>query len=128
MVRHAAQQQVQGKDGGQEAHGGEYGKSPNVMLTRCHEFISLPLWNARDYVFITQTVSTQVDSECNGARKAASAHPAAVRAEMLPYAVPNHLPAAPSPKQQPALQPVAYRADYGSQSVQENLRAGISES
>jgi dihydroxy-acid dehydratase len=59
------------------------------------------------------------------ARNAASAHPAAVRAELRPYAVAHHLPAAPPPKQQPALQPVANTARHGSQHTKYNLKEGM---
>ena len=66
------------------------------------------------------------NSEYDDARGAASAHPAAVRAEVLPYAVAHHLPAAPPPKQQPALQPAAYPAHHGSRCEQRDLRARVS--
>jgi hypothetical protein len=66
------------------------------------------------------------DREYDDARSAASAHPAAVRAELRPYAVAHHLPAAPPPKQQPALQPAAYPAHHGSTCEQRDLRARVS--
>ncbi len=66
------------------------------------------------------------DREYDDARSAAGAHPAAVRAEVRPYAVAHHLPAAPPPKQQPALQPAAYPAHHGSTCEQRDLRARVS--
>jgi hypothetical protein len=93
---------------------------------RCLKFIFSPIRNAGDSGFRMYIIGMKEDSEYDDARGAASAHPAAVRAEVRPYAVAHHLPAAPPPKQQPALQTVAYPAHHGSRCEQRDLRARVS--
>jgi hypothetical protein len=98
----------------------------HVTSIRCLKFIFSPIRNAGDSGFIEQSKSAHMECEYDDARGAASAHPAAVRAELRPYAVAHHLPAAPPPKQQPALQPAAYPAHHGSTCEQRDLRARVS--
>ena len=97
-----------------------------MTFRRCIKFIFSPIRNAGDSGFRIYIIGMKEDSEYDDARGAASAHPAAVRAEVRPYAVAHHLPAAPPPKQQPALQPAAYPAHHGSKCEQRGLRARVS--
>ena len=126
VVRHAPQQHVHGEDGAQQLHWSKKIKAVDVTSIRCQKFISSPIRNAGDSGFRRYIIGMKEDSEYDDARGAASAHPAAVRAEVRPYAVAHHLPAAPPPKQQPALQPAAYPAHHGSRCEQRDLRARVS--
>ncbi len=126
VVRHAAQQHVHGEDGAQQLHCRKKTIGTNETSKRCLKFVSSAIRNAGDSGFRRYVIGMKEDSKCDDTRSAASAHPAAVRAEVLPYAVAHHLPAAPPPKQQPALQPAAYRAHHGSTCEQRNLRARVS--
>ena len=126
VVRHAPQQHVHGEDGAQQLHWRKKIKAVDVKYIRCIKFIFSPIRNAGDSGFRIYVIGMKEDSEYDDARGAASAHPAAVRAELRPYAVAHNLPAAPPPKQQPALQPAAYPAHHGSRCEQRDLRARVS--
>jgi hypothetical protein len=88
----------------------------------------LNIRNTGDSRFKKQIVGTHIGGIDDDTCSAASAHPAAELAKMLPYAVPHHLPVttSPPPQQQPALQPIAHPAHRGSQCEQRYLRARIS--
>jgi hypothetical protein len=77
------------------------------------KFKTLPSSSTNDSEFVKRSVSTKVGSKCDDTGKAASAHPAAELAQVLPYAVPHNLPPAPPPKQQPALQQIASTTHHG---------------
>jgi hypothetical protein len=91
VVRHAAQQQVHGGDDAQQVHGVEHPKCSDVTnrIRTSGEFEIV--WRAVAVSVIKQREEANSEAERDGARGAACAHAAAVRAKVLPRAVTYHL-------------------------------------